>query len=531
MNTIEEKLLKKLDYYIEATKFEDIYNSHPNYPSLYATTDTYTQLGIENAALRINKEQINELPQYFIAQLTPKQQGKLVLVTKKGDSIIYENDDLKKNKLSIASFLEEWNGIVVLAEKNTATSNDTTKILPITLLSFFLITVILLPYLAKGIFSWSLLCYQLVAIIGSIIGYFVIEKELSAKINNFRDAICNLGQKKNCETVLDSSYGVLPGNISLKLLPISYFITNLLFLAINPSYHLVGLLSILGIPLVLYSIYLQSQKIKAWCTFCLLTASLMLLNTTIYLLSTHFSFAIYPEYTALLTYIFTGVLSYQIFQKIHTSTKENLLTKQENYVYKRFKNNPSLFISTTSPLSHSEGFEKLNLIELGDANAPTKLTLFLSPFCGHCHKAFAAAIDILNQLNKTPISITIGFNVNISNKDNPGVDILQAFMNIYLTTPEKIKDALSAWHIARTPIEEWKKEWVRPIKNKDFINYSLQNQYNWCQENNFNYTPAKVINGNKFPKEYSLNDIKYLLEGLHEKYTNSIVNLQSTEAS
>lgn len=83
MQTLEEKLLRKCNYFVASENFDDIYNSHPNYPSLYAITESYSQLGIENAALRIPKDQIDELPTHFMAQIADQKSEGLSLVTKK----------------------------------------------------------------------------------------------------------------------------------------------------------------------------------------------------------------------------------------------------------------------------------------------------------------------------------------------------------------------------------------------------------------------------------------------------------------
>jgi len=55
--------------------------SHPDWPSLLCISDALQKWNIPNAAARIQKEDIEQLPLPFIAS-TPKLAGRLVIVTK-----------------------------------------------------------------------------------------------------------------------------------------------------------------------------------------------------------------------------------------------------------------------------------------------------------------------------------------------------------------------------------------------------------------------------------------------------------------
>src|ERR1051325_11279983 len=79
--------------------------SHPDYPSLLCITDTLDELGIENAALVVDKEKLHEIPIPFIAH-TGIKGGEFILVT-----------DLKKLLIKNPEFEKNWDGTVVVAEK------------------------------------------------------------------------------------------------------------------------------------------------------------------------------------------------------------------------------------------------------------------------------------------------------------------------------------------------------------------------------------------------------------------------------
>ncbi len=101
MKNIVKKYLHQNQLSDVIDDFEDIFQSHPNYPSLYAITDTLNSLSIENIAIKIPKEQIEELPSIFLAFYDDH----LVLVNKSNEKISVENDAFEKKQVSYSDFL------------------------------------------------------------------------------------------------------------------------------------------------------------------------------------------------------------------------------------------------------------------------------------------------------------------------------------------------------------------------------------------------------------------------------------------
>jgi hypothetical protein len=89
--------------------------SHPDYPSLLSLTDTLDEMGVYNEAIVVDKEKFFQLPVPFITQTTNNQQDLLMVSN--------ANDFLKVNP----NFLEDWNGVVLLAEKVNDDCNKVNK--------------------------------------------------------------------------------------------------------------------------------------------------------------------------------------------------------------------------------------------------------------------------------------------------------------------------------------------------------------------------------------------------------------------
>jgi ABC-type bacteriocin/lantibiotic exporter with double-glycine peptidase domain len=64
--------LQKLNIPVSARYIKEKFLSHPDYPSLLSITDSLNELGIENAALVVDKEKLNEIPIPFLAHIYTK---------------------------------------------------------------------------------------------------------------------------------------------------------------------------------------------------------------------------------------------------------------------------------------------------------------------------------------------------------------------------------------------------------------------------------------------------------------------------
>ena len=106
LSTTVSGWLNKLNIPVSRKYIHQQLNSHPDYPSLLSITDTLDHLGIENAAVQIEKDQLHEVDTPFIAHLR----------TRHGEFVIVENRDTLNKKYP--GFFENWDGVVVVAEKN-----------------------------------------------------------------------------------------------------------------------------------------------------------------------------------------------------------------------------------------------------------------------------------------------------------------------------------------------------------------------------------------------------------------------------
>ena len=153
-----KKLLIENKYSNVVDDFEDLFSSHPNYPSLFAITDSLSLLGIENLAVKIPKEQFIELPEIFLTLY----KGELVLLSKKNDSITILDEKGKKAKLALDVFLRDWDQIIIAIEPNEEKETTLMKESKYVLLGLSLILLILLSSFPNGFTISSIFAFGII---------------------------------------------------------------------------------------------------------------------------------------------------------------------------------------------------------------------------------------------------------------------------------------------------------------------------------------------------------------------------------
>ena len=115
-------IFDKLINYLKLDKQEFIFqfNSHPNYPSALAFSDTLNFLGVKNDAYQLDKEYWDELPEEFIAIVD----NSFSLVKKSGSN--YSVYSEKAKTLDKEELYKNSTDFVLLFEKTENAENKAT---------------------------------------------------------------------------------------------------------------------------------------------------------------------------------------------------------------------------------------------------------------------------------------------------------------------------------------------------------------------------------------------------------------------
>lgn len=513
MRQLLEKYLRQTNHLsISTTDLALQLVSHPDHPSVKAITDTLDYFGVENLAVSVPKDSISELPRHFLALLNEKGGNEIVLTTQLGNRIKLEYEGSNVEKPSREKFIDQWTGTCIVIEpaarKEKLQKSFDVKVLSIVGVSVLLIAAGIHSLNSAGLFVLGL------SLAGVYLSYLALNEELGQNNKMVARMCSSLGNSSGCKAVINTKSGTLPGGILLSDLSFSYFAGYALLLALfgfNVSYS--ALLSLAGIPFLLFSLYQQAWALKQWCALCLGIGLLMVLHAVFVfyelagVILLPVDIAYFTKATMVLSVAFAVVMVAKPWAVDH------LQLGKTKFEFLKFKRNQNLFTTLLHQHKLSEPFLVREAEIVFGAKDPTVvLTMVSNPLCGYCVAAFKAYDKILSvQSNKVQIRLILS--VPISQLENPATQIALRLLEVYYETgPKAAWLMLQNWFDNRD-VDGWMTAHGRAAKPSMWFS-TLEIHKNWCDKNDIRYTPATVIDGYLFPKEYFVEDLPLLIGDL-----------------
>ena len=518
INLVENLLKKsKIPFDKEELKFQ--LQSHPSYPSLHAITGVLDHFRIENIAAEVpnNQETLQQLPETFIAQIKNDTGKELVTIHKAKNTTSYTvfNESKKTKKVTVKEFLKQFTGIVVAVEKNETNKNlestdgNAKKYILITLLFLFITFLI-----NNGVTALEQL-YFLFAIGGIGISYTIFKQELGEH-TLLGDAFCSgNNEKKDCDNVLNSKGAQLFKNYKLSDLSMIYFIGLVVSFVLQVNFYALVTLSLLALPITIYSIYYQYRIAKSWCLLCLTIVGILWAQGIITFINFEISYYELANLKELLTISIGFISAYLIWGIIKPLTSSNNELKKEKITLTKFKRNFEIFNSLLQKSTpYNTIIDTEDEIVFGNVNSNLELTIITNPFCGHC-KAVHEHIDNILELYADKVKVNIRFNVNHTDKNSDLFKITCRLIELFHQNGQR--ECLLAMNdiYAGTEPADWLKKWGESL-NKEIYEDTLKKEKEWCINNGINFTPEILINRRSYPREYDRNDLIHFIEDLHE---------------
>jgi disulfide bond formation protein DsbB len=512
MIQLAEKLAHHFKYYPDSEAFTDHYFSHPDYPSLYAVTDTLDFFGIANVAAKVSADQFNELPDQFLALYNTKEGEQYVFVTQKDKSTITFIDEANKiHKVAGSQFIANWKEIIVAIDENEQPVEKKMQTVSGQWIPVLAVLVLLLAFnqYAAG-FSVVSLLYGILSFSGLGLSILLIRDGFGIS-NEIAAKICGVTQSDpgGCKSVLSSKGAVIYKNYTLSDLCFVFF-TTLSLLSIMPANDFLYFIAvgIFSVPIIILSIYYQKVTVKKWCALCLgVSVILAAIGTTALLSNTRFLFDEMLNSTLYFGGLLLLTACVWVVVKVFLSGYFEL--KKTDREHKRFKRSIHTFNALLGAAKEIDAtaLDKLFKIEIGDKNAQTELGLFLSPSCGHCDIAFKDALSVFEK-NRDILKLAVYYNVNIDNEHNEYGPIAEIIVEHYRKNGDPT-ELLKEWHINKPGLETFLNKYGIPVSEE--TRQILLSQFNWCSQHEFNYSPVKIFNKKIMPDQYSINDTRYFI--------------------
>ncbi|WP_025741357.1 vitamin K epoxide reductase family protein [Aquimarina pacifica] len=482
---------------------------HPNYPSFQSITDTLDYFNIDNIAVEVPVEALDQLPKSFISLIKSENTEEIVSVIKNDNTIELKHIERKKKKYTFEEFTEIWNPKVIAVESGTkqTLSFDQSWIQGILIIA-------LLAGLATLFFTRTWDLYQLVffclSIFGSVFSLMALRESLGIQ-SKVTHQFCTTVGNTNCGDVINNNSGKLFKNFTLADAGIVFFGSLVCYQVLYGFTNILCIPVFLGIPVVLYSLYSQALIIKKWCAICLFMGSVSIGLAII-------AFRLFSFTIPLMSIAYFLVLG-SIFTLLYLFIKEKIVDnkklKSENLKLNQFKRDENIFnhlLSTSEKIKDTQPIE--NEIVLGNPNAPIQIISLTNPMCGYCKDAFAAYARVYKSMGDQ-LQIRIRLSVRSNDLESQATQIALRLFEIYENSgTETFVDAYTNWFEDRT-YSTWIKKYSPPKNNNTHLEI-LKKQTQWLENNALTYTPATLINDTLYPKKYDYKEFFHFINILLE---------------
>ncbi len=492
---------------------------NPFYPSLYSLKETFDLFKINNEGLRVDKEQLNEIPLPFLAFLEDKQKKwkDFVLVTDVSiEKVVYFYG---KNKLvSKEEFLNNWQNIIFIAEPTDKSGEndfvlnnrkERRNALRRSLIKVSLAVILLFLFIEK-VYSSNIpigtFIYGAITLMGLVTASLLIVYEID-KSNAFIKNICTGGSKTNCDAVLNSSVSKFIG-LTWSEIGLFYFCFSFLFLLTPIPYlekiPLISYISVLASFYIPFSLYIQYFKIKQWCPLCLFVQVLLLSNLILTIIAGDFNFTFsfdLAKYFLLCSLV--PVLTWFLLKPLLINSKG---AKIYFPAYKRLFLKPSVFnaLAAERP-SIPEGWESLG-IQKGNSTASITILKVCSPSCTHCSNALKLTDEIVQK--KPYVRVITVFMVTNHKTDTNNIPVKHFLALSELGKTSELDEALHYWYFSESPnYEELERKF--PVPKDIYLKQSskIDDMDKWIKSAGIFYTPALFLNGRLLPETFSIKDL------------------------
>ncbi|WP_062056704.1 vitamin K epoxide reductase family protein [Aquimarina longa] len=490
---------------------------HPNYPSFQSITDTLDYFSIDNIAVEVPIDALEQLPKSFVSLISTENGEEIVSILKNNHNIEIKHTSLKKKKFTFKEFKEIWTPKVIAVEYSSRQQLISSKSILKKLLLIGLCASLLVSFFIQ---TWDInqVFFLLLSVSGLIFSLFAIRESLGIKSQVIHQFCTSIGNTA-CGDVINNNSGKLFKNFSLADAGIVFFGMMTLYQLFYGFNTVLLIPSLMGIPFILYSIYSQAFIIKKWCAICIAIGSISLGLAFIAILNIPFDI----NFQAIVSFIMMASLVTLGYIYIKEKVTENISFKNENLKLNHFKRDGQIY---NHLLSISEKIKDTTTIKneiiLGNPNASLKIISLTNPMCGYCKDAFEAYTRVLKTMGDQ-VQILIRLNVKTDDLDDKATQIALILLEIYQNKgANDFIIAYNKWFSDRTH-SKWIKEYGTPKNNQEHIDI-LKKQVDWADKNSLYYTPASLINDTLYPKKYSYSEFFHFMGITIENHTEEVLN-------
>ena len=488
------------------------FNEHPHKNNLLGLSKMLSDYSIDNAGTKI-KDKENDLFNIetpFVAY-TGNDFITVYKVSSENVSYMWNGKDIS---VSPTAFIQQWTGIVLLAETNEESiepnykENKKKQAFNLIQKSLLLLTIslaIILAFVANSAFNnLGLIIAAIINLAGVYVAYLLAQKQMHIQ-SEYADKICSLFKQGDCNDVLESSAAKFLGVIGWSEIGFGYFISNVFIIAFFPQ--LISYLAIINIctlPYSIWSIWYQKVKAKHWCALCLIVQALLWI---LFIANFAFNYIQVPVLNMMEVLIvgciyLIPLITINIFIPIlGESGKMEQITQEINSI----KADDEIFITLLKKQTHYNVDLSTSNIILGNPQGNILITVFTNPHCNPCATMHTRIEKILESGNSNLciqyIFSSFDESLNYSNK---------FLSSVYFNNDiEETKKIYAEWfREGKFAKEDFFQKYSPNVEQVNIETEFLKHEA-WKTQTGLRTTPTILVNGYKLPDNYKIEDLKY----------------------
>jgi uncharacterized membrane protein len=519
ITTVLAKFTQQLSHTISTQDIYDELLSHPDYPSLLSISEVLTNFNITNSAVRIEHDELTNIPCPFIAYNNSKN-GDFILVNKmERNHVFISNEKWNRHKISLDNFKKSFSGIILTAEAPTKSKADYDYLTVLKKLRWPFASVGLILILFSALtfhtdyfisFNWPVGLITLFKSAGLMTSLLLLWQSIDSN-NVMVQKVCKSGGKVDCNSILSSKAATVFQGLTWSEVGFFYFAGTWLLLLFgghsNSLMQILSVLNIMGLPYTFYSIYYQARVAKRWCVFCCIIQALLWSEFGPLVTYFHSPFELpgYKVASSIFIALLLPVILWVILKPLFLLAQKVHPLKQQ---LQQFKYNSEIFANLlTKQPKYIQPDEDWSIV-LGNIKANNILTLVTNPFCAPCAKTHYILHQLLDQ--RPDLQARILFKTTGSEDERTHVS--RHMMTLYgLNDKSIVKQALNDWYEQREKnYDSWAKSYPVQLGDPE-INNKIDIQKAWCRMADINATPTILLNGHLLPDSYQLSNLKYML--------------------
>lgn len=525
MTNIVENLLRADKVKYTKSFIRKLYNEHPYKNTMYGIEKILEEYNIKTCGVKSKEKDINILSVPSIVKIEgnisdinmSKETGFATILDITKQTINYSINGLKK-KQPINHFIQNWTGeALVLLEDENASEPDYKIHKKYDIIKkgqnlFLLLVTLCFIFYVQFIhtsFSFSLFGSVLLNICGIYNCYIIIRKTLLGD-RDFGHSFCSVFGKKDCSELSHTLALPIVKSIPLSVLGMSFFISRLCFFL---GWHNKDLsLFYIDAIAVLFCVACFSYMIfkKEFCIFCFIThviVGLLLFMDFIVLDYSMYNNIPFPLLLFPLAIIFFIILiKKNIYYHRLKVSHQDILSK-----FRYWKTDIETFLKKLSKQEQYDTKVFSNPVVFGNKQAKLQVTILSNPHCGPCAKLHSI-LDHILKTKENKFSIQYVFTSFDGELEKSNRLLLAAY---FQEKEEHAIDIFSEWYkTGAKSIESFYKKYSQYNLFENKIERALNEHKLWMYTNKLDSTPIIMINGYKYPDDYDISDIKYIMEEL-----------------